>query len=243
MRRFGAVRATGTCSAGALAARSASCSSYFGVAAGIIHAYTRDALGLWSSSDIHPLISCFGGGAVRPCLPISYWSKRGWGWGQFENKYIIVCSFFLFQRSCLFTVNDLCFWATWKSCVVHQQRPTRPTCRTSTDLGHLCVHREFQLRSRNKKKNTGSAVHKQPRGTWRKAWVEDTFRILSLDGHFGRPWALVAGISLCNHGEWQQQSIAKPKQEKENQGDRVASATLHENDMTPWACVPGPLVP
>ena len=87
--------------------------------------------------------------------------------------------------------------------MVHQQLPTRLPCRSFTDLGRPCVHREFQLRSRNGKKNSGSAVHKQrlARGTWRRAWVEGAFRTLSLDGHFGRLWALVARVSLCNHGE------------------------------------------
>ena len=95
------------------------------------------------------------------------------------------------------------FLSDMESCVVHQQCSTRPTCRTSTDLGHPCVHRKCQLRSRNRKKSKGSAVHKQglARGTWRRAWVEGAFRTLSLDRHFGRLWVFVAGVSWCNHGK------------------------------------------
>ena len=91
------------------------------------------------------------------------------------------------------------FLGDMESCVVHQQRPTRPTCRTSTDLGHPCVHGEFQMRCRNGKKSRGSAVHSSASHVGHG--VGPAFRTLSLDGHFGRLWALVARGSLCNHGE------------------------------------------
>ena len=59
-----------------------------------------------------------GGGTIRLFLPISYWSKQTWGGGggvSFRKKSIIMFSFFLFQRSILFTVRFLCFLATRKA--------------------------------------------------------------------------------------------------------------------------------
>ena len=58
-----------------------------------------------------------GGGTIRLFLPISYWSKRTLGGGgvSFRKKSIIMFSFFLFQRSIVFTVRFLCFLAPWKA--------------------------------------------------------------------------------------------------------------------------------
>ena len=65
-----------------------------------------------STKDSPPYLLFPGGG--RHFLPISYWSKRKWGGASFRKKSIIMFSFFLFQRSILFTVRFLCFLATRK---------------------------------------------------------------------------------------------------------------------------------
>ena len=65
--------------------------------------------------DIPPLSLVSGGGTIRLFLPISYWSERTWGGVSFRKESIIMFSFFLFQRSIVFTVRLLCFLATRKA--------------------------------------------------------------------------------------------------------------------------------
>ena len=126
---------------------------------------------------------------------------------SFRKKSIIMCNLFLFQRSCLFTVSDVCFWTTWKVtwCI------SSPLCARYRLRASSCTQRVSAAQPRGP-----PCISSAPRV---EHGVGPRLRGRFVFCHWMTLWTCLRSCSRSVLVKSQKRTAAKPKQE-ENQGDR-----------------------